>query len=34
MVAMTVDQAIPARALESIVAAIDAEWGRTVDLEA
>jgi D-3-phosphoglycerate dehydrogenase / 2-oxoglutarate reductase len=34
LVAMTVDQAIPARALESIVAAIDAEWGRTVDLEA
>jgi D-3-phosphoglycerate dehydrogenase / 2-oxoglutarate reductase len=34
MVAMTVDQAIPDRALESIVAAIDAAWGRTVDLEA
>jgi D-3-phosphoglycerate dehydrogenase len=34
LVAMTVDQAIPARALESIVAAIDAEWGRTVDLDA
>jgi hypothetical protein len=29
-----VDQAIPARALESIVSAVDAEWGRTVDLEA
>jgi len=33
MVVMTVDQAIPARALEDIVAAIGAAWGRTVDLE-
>ena len=33
LVAMTVDQAIPAQVLDDIVAAIGAEWGRTVDLE-
>jgi D-3-phosphoglycerate dehydrogenase len=33
LVAMTVDQAIPQRALEEIVEAIGAEWGRTVDLD-
>jgi D-3-phosphoglycerate dehydrogenase / 2-oxoglutarate reductase len=33
LVAMTVDQAIPVSAMENIVEAIGAEWGRTVDLE-
>ena len=33
MVAMTVDQAIPARVMDDIVAAIGAQWGRTVDLD-
>ncbi|MGH8828368.1 MAG: phosphoglycerate dehydrogenase [Jiangellaceae bacterium] len=33
LVAMTVDQAIPPQVLDDIVAAIGAEWGRTVDLE-
>jgi D-3-phosphoglycerate dehydrogenase / 2-oxoglutarate reductase len=33
LVAMTVDQAVPQRALEEIVDAIGAEWGRTVDLD-
>jgi D-3-phosphoglycerate dehydrogenase / 2-oxoglutarate reductase len=33
MVAMTVDQAIPADVMDEIVAAIGAEWGRTVDLD-
>jgi D-3-phosphoglycerate dehydrogenase len=34
LVVMTVDQAIPPRAFDEILAAIGAEWGRTVDLEA
>jgi D-3-phosphoglycerate dehydrogenase len=33
LVAMTVDQAIPQRAMEEIVTAIGAEWSRTVDLD-
>nr|WP_187361690.1 phosphoglycerate dehydrogenase [Phytoactinopolyspora mesophila] len=33
LVAMTVDQAIPAPAMDNIVEAIGAEWGRTVDLD-
>ncbi|NEE00776.1 phosphoglycerate dehydrogenase [Phytoactinopolyspora halotolerans] len=33
LVAMTVDQAIPTPALDNIVQAIGAEWGRTVDLD-
>ncbi|TDD66285.1 phosphoglycerate dehydrogenase [Jiangella aurantiaca] len=33
LVAMTVDQAIPGQVLDDIVAAIGAEWGRTVDLD-
>jgi D-3-phosphoglycerate dehydrogenase len=33
LVAMTVDQAIPPQVLDDIVAAIGAEWGRSVDLE-
>ena len=33
MVAMTVDQAIRARVMDDIVAAIGAQWGRTVDLD-
>lgn len=33
LVAMTVDQAIAAPAMDSIVQAIGAEWGRTADLE-
>jgi D-3-phosphoglycerate dehydrogenase len=33
LVAMTVDQAVPVQVLDDIVAAIGAEWGRTVDLD-
>ncbi|SDU80180.1 phosphoglycerate dehydrogenase [Jiangella alkaliphila] len=33
LVAMTVDQAVPGQVLDDIVAAIGAEWGRTVDLD-
>ncbi|WP_106536394.1 phosphoglycerate dehydrogenase [Haloactinopolyspora alba] len=33
LVAMTVDQALPGQVLDDVVAAIGAEWGRTVDLE-
>jgi D-3-phosphoglycerate dehydrogenase len=33
LVAMTVDQAIPPHALDEIVDAIGAEWGRTIDLD-
>nr|WP_245597138.1 phosphoglycerate dehydrogenase [Jiangella gansuensis] len=33
LVAMTVDQAIPSQVLDDIVAAVGAEWGRSVDLD-
>lgn len=33
LMAMTVDQALPSSVMDSIVEAIGAEWGRTVDLE-
>ena len=33
LVAMTIDQAIPHTVLDTIVDAIGADWGRTVDLE-
>ncbi|WP_298324756.1 phosphoglycerate dehydrogenase [Haloactinopolyspora sp.] len=33
LVAMTIDQALPVQVLDDIVAAIGAEWGRTVDLD-
>lgn len=33
LVGMTVDQAISPEVMDEVIAAIGAEWGRTVDLE-